>query len=161
MNYLDQTGIVISSGIKRYAGRLNLNYTDTKFRFGININASKINDDYVPNGVSINEQAGILNTAIFQDPTLPITDNTGKYAQSSLVNLENPFGLANAVNDYAATNRTFGNAYLEYFILPELSVKVNGGTDIQSSRRDIYIGRNTKRGGQCKRGRNGTNREQQ
>ncbi|MGC4034732.1 MAG: TonB-dependent receptor [Chitinophagaceae bacterium] len=146
LNYLDQTGIVISSGIKRYAGRLNLSYNDTRFKFGININAAKINDDYVPNGVSINEQAGILNTAIFQDPTLPITDNTGKYAQSSLVNLENPYGLANAVNDYAATNRTFGNAYLEYFILPELSVKVNGGTDVQSSRRDTYIGRNTKRG---------------
>ncbi|MCC6288720.1 MAG: TonB-dependent receptor [Chitinophagaceae bacterium] len=146
LNYLDQSGIVISSGIKRYTGRVNLNYTDTKFKFGINLNAAKINDDYVPNGVSINEGAGIVNTAIFQDPTLSVYNADGKYAQSSLVNLENPLGLANAVTDYAVTGRTFGNAFLEYFIIPELSIKINGGTDIQSSRRDTYIGRNTKKG---------------
>lgn len=147
LNYLDQTGVIISSGIKRYTGRVNLNYTDTKFKFGINVNTARINDDYVPNGVSINENAGIVNSAIFQDPTLGIYDNsTGKYAQSNLVNLENPLGLANGISDNAITNRTFGNAFLEYFILPELSVKVNAGTDIQTSRRDTYIGRNTKRG---------------
>ncbi|MFT3702075.1 MAG: TonB-dependent receptor [Agriterribacter sp.] len=146
LNYLDQTGIVISSGIKRYTGRVNLSYTDTKVKFGININTAKINDDYVANGVSINETAGILNTAIFQDPTLAIYDNTGKYAQSSLVNLENPLGVANGISDYAVTNRTFGNAFLEYFIIPELSVKINAGGDLQSARRDTYVGRNTKRG---------------
>lgn len=146
MNYLDQTGVVISSGIKRYTGRVNLNYADAKFKFGTNINASRIADDYVPNGVSINESAGIINAAVFQDPTLPKYDATGKYAQSSLVNLENPLGLAHGVADAAITNRTFGNAFLEYFIVPELSLKLNAGTDIQSSRRDTYIGRNTKRG---------------
>jgi TonB-dependent starch-binding outer membrane protein SusC len=146
LNYLDQTGIVISSGIKRYTGRVNLNYTDTKIKFGINLNTARINDDYVPNGVSINESAGILNTAIFQDPTLAVYDNTGKYAQSNLVNLENPLGVANGISDNAVTNRTFGNAFLEYFIIPELSLKVNAGGDIQTARRDTYIGRNTKRG---------------
>lgn len=146
LNYLDQSGIVISSGIKRYTGRVNLNYTDTKFRFGINLNAAKINDDYVPNGVSINENAGIVNTAIFQDPTLGIYDADGKYAQSNLVNLENPLSIAKGISDYAVTSRTFGNAFLEYFIIPELSVKINAGSDIQSSRRDTYISRNTKRG---------------
>lgn len=146
LNYLDQSGIIISSGIKRYTGRVNLNYTDTKFKFGINLNAARINDDYVPNGVSINEGAGIVNAAIFQDPTLGIFDNTGKYAQTNLVNLENPYGLAYGVADNAITSRTFGNAFLEYFIIPELSVKINAGTDIQSARRDTYIGRNTRRG---------------
>lgn len=146
LNYLDQTGVIISSGIKRYTGRINLNYSDTKFKFGINLNTAKIEDDYVPNGVSINENAGIVNAAIFQDPTLPIYDSTGKYAQSNLVNLENPLGIANGISDNAVTNRTFGNVFLEYYIIPELSVKVNVGSDIQSSRRDTYISRNTKRG---------------
>lgn len=147
LNYLDQTGVIISSGIKRYTGRVNLNYSDTKIKFGVNLNAARINDDYVPNGVSINESAGIVNTAALQDPTLKIYDpNTGKYAQSTLVNLENPMGIANGISDYAITNRTFGNAFLEYFVIPELSFKVNAGTDIQNSRRDSYISRNTKRG---------------
>ncbi|MBX2921465.1 MAG: TonB-dependent receptor [Chitinophagaceae bacterium] len=146
LNYLNQNGIIASSGIKRYTGRVNLNYTDARFKFGINLNAAKIDDDYVPNGVSINEGAGIVNTAIFQDPTVGIYDNKGLYAQSNVVNLENPLSLAHGVADYAATTRTFGNVFLEYFIIPDLSVKINAGADLQSSRRDTYNSRNTKKG---------------
>ncbi|ULQ51933.1 SusC/RagA family TonB-linked outer membrane protein [Flavihumibacter fluvii] len=146
LNYLSQSGVILSSGIKRYGGRVNLNYTSDKFRFGINLNTTKIEDDYVPNGTSINESGGIINSAIFQDPTLPVYNSDGSYAQSSLVNLENPLGLANAVYDNANSNRTFGNVFAEYFILPELSVKVNAGSDRQDSRRDTYVSKNTKRG---------------
>lgn len=147
LNYLDQAGVILSSGIKRYTGRVNLNYNSDKFNFGINLNASKIKDDYVANGVSINESAGIVNTSIFQDPTLAIFEADGKtYAQSNLVNLENPLSIAHAVTDFAETNRTFGNVFAEYFIIPELSVKLNVGADEQNSRRDAYISRNTKRG---------------
>lgn len=147
LNYFDQNGVILSSGIKRYTGRVNLSYTGDKFKFGINLNSSKINDRYVPNGVSINEGAGIVNSAIYQDPTLPIYQADGKtYAQSDVVNLENPLGLAHAVFDKAETNRTFGNVFAEYFILPSLSVKLNAGADEQSSRRDAYITSNTRRG---------------
>lgn len=147
LNYFDQEGVILSSGIKRYTGRVNLNYTGDKFRFGVNLNASKINDRYVPNGVSINEGAGIVNSAIYQDPTLPVYESDGKtYAQSFVVNLENPLGLAHEVFDKAVTNRTFGNVFAEYYILPSLSVKVNAGTDEQNARRDAYISRNTRRG---------------
>lgn len=147
LNYLDQAGVIISSGIKRYTGRVNLNYADDKFNFGINLNSSKIKDDYVPNGVSINEGAGIVNASIYQDPTLPIFESDGRsYAQSDLVNLENPLSLAHAVADDAETNRTFGNIFAEYFFIPEFSVKLNAGVDEQNSRRDSYISRNTRRG---------------
>ncbi len=147
LNYLDQAGVVISSGIRRYTGRVNLSYTGDKFNFGINLNSSKIKDDYVPNGVSINEGAGIVNAAIYQDPTLPVFESDGRtYAQSDVVNLENPLGLAHVVSDAAVTNRTFGNVFAEYYFLPELSIKLNAGVDEQNARRDAYTGRNTKRG---------------
>lgn len=145
-NFYDQKGVIISSGIKKYIGRANLTYNDDKFKFGLNLNTSLVKDDFVPNGVSINEGAGVVNTAIFQDPTLPIRDANGNYAQTLIVNLENPVALANEVKDVAETNRTFGNLFAEYFILPELSVKINAGTDRQSARRDSYISRQTRRG---------------
>ncbi|GAB3931693.1 SusC/RagA family TonB-linked outer membrane protein [Larkinella terrae] len=146
VNFYDQKGVIISSGIKKYIGRANLIYNDDKFKFGLNLNTSLVKDDFVPNGVSINESAGVVNTAIFQDPTLPIRDANGNYAQTLIVNLENPVALANEVTDVAQTNRTFGNLFAEYFILPELSVKINAGTDRQSARRDSYISRQTRRG---------------
>jgi len=145
LNYLDQRGVVISSGIKKYVGRVNLNYTDEKFKFGLSLNSSNVKDDFVPNGVSVNESAGIINTAIFQDPTLPIKNANGTWAQTQIVNLENPVGLANEVSDFATTNRTFGSLFAEYFFLPELSAKINVGTDRQDSRRDIFTSRLTKR----------------
>lgn len=114
LSFLDQTGIIISSGIKRFSARTNFNYSDTKIKFGINLNASKIKDDYVPNGVSINESAGIVNTALFQDPTLPFYNENGKYAQSTLVNLENPLSLAHGVSDNAII------AYLETDVKPNI-----------------------------------------
>lgn len=146
VNYYDQKGVIISSGIKKYIGRANLTYNDDRFKFGLNLNSSLVKDDFVPNGVSINEGAGVVNTAIFQDPTLPIRDANGNYAQTLIVNLENPVALANEVTDVAETNRTFGNIFAEYFILPELSVKVNAGTDRQTARRDSYLSRQTRRG---------------
>jgi TonB-linked SusC/RagA family outer membrane protein len=146
LNYLDQQGVVISSGIKKYIGRANLVYTDEKFKFGLNFNSSLVKDDFVPNGISINESAGVINTSIFQDPTIPVRNPDGSYGQTQIVNLENPVALANEVFDAAETNRTFGNMYAEYFILPELSVKVNAGADRQNARRDSYISRLTKRG---------------
>lgn len=147
LNYLDQQGVIISSGLKRYNGQFNLGYKDKKFKLNANLNTSRIEDDFVPNGVSINESAGIVNTAVFQDPTLAKFKADGlTYAQSSEVNLENPLGLAYSVDDIGVSNRTYGNVKGEYNFLPELSVAVNLGSDIQSTKRDTYISTNTKRG---------------
>jgi len=145
LNYLDQKGVVISSGIKKYLGRVNLNYADEKFKFGLSLNSSNVKDDFVPNGVSVNEGAGVINTAIFQDPTLSIKNANGTWTQTQIVNLENPVGLASEVKDFATTNRTFGSVFAEYFFLPSLSAKINVGTDRQDSRRDIFTSRLTKR----------------
>jgi TonB-linked SusC/RagA family outer membrane protein len=150
-NYLNQEGVVSSSGIKRYVGRANLAYTDDKFKFGVNLNTSQVKDDFVPNGLSINESAGIINTAIFQDPTLPVRNADGSYGETQIVNLENPVALANEVFDVAETNRTFGTVFGEYFFTPAFSAKINVGSDRQNARRDSYITRLTKRA----RGTNG------
>ena len=55
-----------------------------------------------------------------------------------MINLENPVALAREVYNNAETNRTFGNAYLEYEILNNLKAKVNAGSDRQTARRDSY-----------------------
>ncbi len=48
-------------------GRVNLNYTDDKFKFGLSLNSSQVKDDFVPNGVSASTKGpAVINTAIFQ-----------------------------------------------------------------------------------------------
>jgi TonB-dependent starch-binding outer membrane protein SusC len=147
MNYFDQEGVVVNSGMKRYTGRMNLEYQGSdKLSFGMNLNASYIKDNFAPFGVGINENAGVINSAIYQDPTMPIFDNQGNYFQSPIVNLENPVAFAKEVLDVAETNRTFGNFYTQYKITNDFSVKVNFGSDRQNSRRDNYLPQSTRRG---------------
>jgi TonB-dependent starch-binding outer membrane protein SusC len=148
LNYFDQEGVVINSGAKRYTAKLNLNHSHNRFNFGLNLNTAFVEDTYIPHGTSINESAGVINTAIYQDPTLPLLDASGRFAQSDIVNLENPVGLANGVLDEAGTNRTFGNIFAEYAILGNLKAKLNLGSDRQTSRRDTYVTRNTLSGAQ-------------
>lgn len=148
LNYFDQDGVVINSGAKRYTTKLNLNHSLNKFNFGLNLNAAFVEDTFVPHGTSINESAGVINTAIYQDPTLALFDASGGYAESETVNLENPVGLARGVIDGAGTNRTFGNVFAEYAILGNLKAKINLGSDRQTSRRDTYVSRFTRIGSQ-------------
>lgn len=145
-NYLNQQGIIINSGIQRYSGRLNLSHSVNKFNFGMNLNTGVVKDDFIPSGVSINQVAGVLATATQLMPTLPVFSPDGSFAQTTLVDLDNPVGLAEGVDDFAETNRTFGNMFVEYSLLTALKAKINVGTDRQTSRRDSYVSRLTKRG---------------
>ncbi len=143
LNYFDQDGVVINSGSKRYTAKVNLSHSYKKFKFGLNLNSAFVNDIYVPNGTGTNERAGVINTSLYQDPTLPIFNASGGYAQSDIVNLENPVGLAKDTFDESVVNRTFGNFFGEYAILGNLKAKISLGSDRQTSRRDTYNGRNT------------------
>lgn len=144
LNYFTQEGMIVSSGIDRYIGRINLEkeYSD-KFRMGINLNTSLVNDDYVSYG---NQAAvGIIGTAIQMDPTLPVYDENGNLFQTNEVDFNNPLIIAN-IYSQAKTNRTFGNFYAEYNILPELYLKANFGSDRTNARRDSYNSTETKGG---------------
>lgn len=147
LNYFDQQGVVDNSGIKRYTGRMNLEYQGSdRLTFGMNLNTSYISDNFAPFGVGINENAGVINSAIYQDPTMPIFDSQGNYFQSPIVNLENPVAFAREVLDVAETNRTFGNVYTQYKLTNDLSFKVSFGSDRQNSRRDNFLPQSTRRG---------------
>ncbi|PHN05690.1 SusC/RagA family TonB-linked outer membrane protein [Flavilitoribacter nigricans] len=149
LDYFDQQGVVRYSGMKRYTARVNL---DTKvkerYAFGINLNTSFIQDDYVSNGTGLNENAGALYSAINFDPTISVFDAAGNYNLSPFITTDNPLALALGEDALSESFRTFGTIYGEYFILPSLSAKVKLGGDINSSRRDVWIDPITVTGGQ-------------
>lgn len=147
-SYFDQDGVVISSGIKRYSARLNLEQqVKDRFNFGLNISTSFVDDDFVANGIVPNEAAGVISSALDFDPTLEVMDeNTGRYNTSEFISKDNPLAVAYGKEARAKSFRTFGSVYGEYFFIPELSLKINLGGDINTSKRDVFIDSSTKQG---------------
>lgn len=144
LNYFDQEGVVKNSGITRYTGRINL---DTKIgeraQLGLNFNTSLVKDNNNVDGIQTNENAGPIYASLLYDPTEPIYNEDGTFAQSANLTVNNPVTLINAISSTNETNRTFGSVFLNYNFTDELSGKFNFGTDRQTSRRDIYNNSNT------------------
>lgn len=140
LGYFNQQGVVKYSGMERYNARLNLeNKVAERYAVGINLNTSYIYDDYVSNGVGINENAGAIYAAINYDPTISVFDEDGGYNRSDFITTDNPVALAIGEDAFGQTYRTFGTVYGEYFFIPSLSAKVNIGGDVANSRRDVFI----------------------
>ena len=146
LNYFDQDGVVISSGIRRYTGRFNINHTADRFNFGINLNTTVIKNDRVPLGNGINIQAGTVGTALQFDPTLPVFDENQDFTQSQNLDLNNPVALANTIDPEAETDRTFGTFFTEYEFFDGFSAKLNLGVDRRNTRSDQFAAPVTKRG---------------
>lgn len=148
LNLFNQQGIIISSGIKKYTGRINLEQkASDKFRFGINMNTGVTNDDLVAfGGTSFNADAGIINTSIQFYPTVSPYDANGNYARYYNIDMENPLAVANGVDARQVNSRTFGNFFAEYTLLQGLKAKLNLGYDNANSRRDVYNSTATKAG---------------
>jgi TonB-linked SusC/RagA family outer membrane protein len=144
LNYMDQDGVVVTSGFTRYSARLNLNHKATeRFEIGMNLNTAYTRDDFVPEGFGFNENAGALYAAFNFDPSLAVYDSAGNYVRSNFINIDNPLALAYGKNASAQTFRTYGSMYGQYSILPGLAARINLGGDVLNSRRDVYINRST------------------
>ncbi|WP_126970256.1 SusC/RagA family TonB-linked outer membrane protein [Gynurincola endophyticus] len=147
-SYLDQNGIVINGGFKRYQGRLQLDQTITpKLRAGININythaikegqiANLTSDDL--NSSSAGNASSYLmfgawgyrpvsGSGNFEDF---LNDPFDEDVTSSVDLRVNP--VVNARNQYnfAYTKSLLVNAFLEYTLVKNLKFRVRGGmTDI-------------------------------
>lgn len=146
VNYFKQDGIVISSGIERLTARLNAELSaGDKFKYGVNLTNSFIKNNNVPFGAGFNAGAGVINTALEIDPTLPKYNDDGTPYQTYDVDMESPLMVAGIFTEDQST-RILGSIFGEYTIIPELKLKVNVGFDKVSSRKDTYVQSYTKRG---------------
>ena len=147
-SYTDHKGVVVSSRFQRYTGRVNLEHTASdRFRFGVNLSTTRTDDDFVPSGeLTVNELAGAINPMLNVPPTFKVRDENGRYVVPFTVSYDNPLAVALGYDALAATDRTLGNAFAEYTLLPGLSARLNVGADRQESRRDLYLSTATIRG---------------
>jgi TonB-dependent starch-binding outer membrane protein SusC len=151
LNYFDQDGVLIGSGIKRYDVRVNYdNKIGDKFHTGMNLTSSYVKDEYASYGFSGNEAGGLIYGALNFDPTMSVYNADGTFQVSPYHTIDNPMALAEGEESVQDAYRTLGTVFGEYFILPEWSIKLNVGADFQNKRRDAFVSSVTKNGAGAK-----------
>ncbi len=144
LNYFDQQGIIKNSGLQRYTGKVNLEHTiNNHVKMGVNLLASRVNNNNRALGDEKWEKSGILRAAVQMGPHIEAIDGDGNYPINPLLPTQpNPYSLLN-VDDQSRTDRLLGNAYVMVEPLEGLSFKLNAGADLAYQSRNTYMPKST------------------
>ncbi len=132
---VDQTGIVIGSGYKRFSTRLNLDVKGSdKLKFGTSLQVTneKINRIYGDNNIY-----SPLANAYACEPIYPVYNKDGSYNED--MSYSNPVAMGKEPLHLARTFRTMGNAYFDYEIVKNLSFKLSANADVVNFREDSFL----------------------
>lgn len=147
MNYFDQKGIIKNSEMKRYTGKINLDQTISKyFKIGLNLTASRIDNDNTPLGGEQWEKSGLLRAAVQMGPHITAITENGEYPINPLLPTQpNPYSLL-TVQDKGFMDRLLANINLTSEPVKGLIIKLNAGTDIAYQGRKTYMPKTTLHG---------------
>jgi len=143
-NYFDQQGVIENSRLQRYTGKVNLDHTISKYvKMGVNLMASRTDNDNVALGDLAWENSGLLRAAVQMGPHIQAIDENGNYPiNPELPTQPNPYSLL-TMTDQSRMDRLVGNAYIAVEPLAGLTLKLNAGTDISYQNRDTYMPKST------------------
>lgn len=150
----DQEGIILNTGSKRYQGRIAVDQTiSKKIKVGLTANYSQItrSGQLVAAGGNANFTAYMMYRTWAYRPTtgtdvrLEDYDDDPDNTNVSDIRI-NP--VVSSLNDYTHTGTTdfMANAYLQYDILKDLSLKVTGTASSRKSKLDRFFNSKTPQG---------------
>lgn len=149
LNHLNQQGVILDNGFKRYQARINGSHQaiDGRLRLALNLTGSHIKNDYLPFDNTGGFEGGVfINTLVF-NPTLPVTVTDPATGEASFyeipgqISLRNPVALAREIQDLGATTRTLGNFSGDLDLFKGLTARVALGVDRFDSNRGTYFPR--------------------
>jgi TonB-linked SusC/RagA family outer membrane protein len=158
-NLLDQDGIVINSGFKRYQGKMSL---DQIINDKIKVGGYILYTNTRRTGMTPSTQSGSsMNNLLYSvwgyrpvnplRPSKPVDENyqdellddmvnpTTDYRMNPIVIAENEYRLRNI-------NNLIANGYAEYAILKNLKLRVSGGMNRNMQRSDVFNNTKTRSG---------------
>jgi TonB-linked SusC/RagA family outer membrane protein len=144
----DQQGIVQTTGLKRYTGRVNIDNTFSNFKVGLNATfgysretGTREGDTYV---------GSPLNAIRWFNPYLSLYDKNGNYQDDYLQNQPNPLRELLENNGHADQLKGVGNVYAEFNMpwIKGLKLKTLWGADYTSDESFTYLDRTTNQGSQ-------------
>jgi TonB-dependent starch-binding outer membrane protein SusC len=130
LGYYDQAGIVHFSDFNRVNMRFNLDSkVSEKFTIGTNMNISHIAENLIDTEIN-----GVVRSAIFQPPTIPVYNEDGTYAGPgpNEGDAQNPLGMADRSDMSSKKSQIFGNIFAEYDLMPNLKFKSSLGLNVYS-----------------------------
>ncbi|WP_158624858.1 SusC/RagA family TonB-linked outer membrane protein [Gynurincola endophyticus] len=140
MNYFNQEGVVIGSGLQRGNLRLYLeNKATDKLKFGVNFNLSETFHDQ--------DDPGALTAALTISPIASPKDKYGNWLTNnelasfygaSFYSKGNPVALAESVTNQFKKTHAISSVYGEYEIIPNLKFRTMAGADISYGRYEYY-----------------------
>ena len=141
-NYFDQDGIIVNSGFKRYAGRINYerNVSD-RFKVSANVFGSRSIEEELPGSAyeSINF-SNYYSTLLTTPPVTPIKNANGTYYTNSpyLTTPTNPLQDITATTNQSNITRTLGNFSAEYKLFGDVTLKSTIGADLFYTKQNYY-----------------------
>ncbi|MDN3667045.1 SusC/RagA family TonB-linked outer membrane protein [Algibacter miyuki] len=142
LSFMDQEGIVETSGFKRTTARLNAeeSFLDNKrLKVKVNLTASQINETGVPNGADAGSDGQLIIHALMANPTQPVFTEDGDFTNFNLNQNYNPMYLLDIYDDHTQTLRVLGNLETSFRIIDGLEYKFNYGIDRSVSERNSTI----------------------
>lgn len=148
LNYYDNRGIIKNSGMKRYSAKINVDQVINKyFKTGVNITASRIDNDNTQLGAAEYEKSGMIRAAVQMNPNIPAQDEDGNYpVNPQLPTQPNPASLL-LNTDKGLMDRILANAYVTYEPIKDLVFKFSMGMDRAHQSRKTYMPKETLHGG--------------
>ncbi|MBU2939183.1 TonB-dependent receptor [Lacinutrix sp. C3R15] len=133
--YLNQEGIVIGSGFKRYSLRTNVDTKLSKvFKAGVNLSLSRTETD--------NDDIGNFRLLIREDPLKPVYDSEGNYTIGNFgVSNQTDHLLANAKLNQNDTfrDRALINTYIQAELSDKFTLKSTFGGDFIYNKNHQFI----------------------
>ncbi|WP_461102978.1 SusC/RagA family TonB-linked outer membrane protein, partial [Spirosoma koreense] len=150
-----QAGIVINNNFSRYSFRANTEFDlSRKLRFGENVQLAYVSatglqgsvgsslGNATNNNSSVSGDENDILTAFRMAPIIPVYNAFGGYAGTAAPGFNNPRNpVANrqaAANNINYTIFGFGNAYLEYDLIPSLTLRSSIGGNYYSNYNNSY-----------------------
>ena len=141
MNYFDQQGVIKTSGLKRFSGRLNVDQKLTKWLdFSISLAGSVVDNTNAALGGGENENSGIIQSALQYSPLIdPIRDTNGEYLLNpSQALIPNPLSFLD-ITDNTSQKRWLTNAFFNIRFDKYASLKLTAGMDDERALRNLYL----------------------
>src|SRR6266568_658171 len=144
LNYANEQGVTLSSGLERIQGRLSATHSDlnNRLRMELNVTTSRVNNTYLTWENNGGFEGGVFENVATFNPTLPITfsDSTGThFYEVGGTTSRNPVALAQQITNLGQTNRTLGNGTVSFDLTSGLTAKVTVGLDHSSGQRQEYF----------------------
>lgn len=146
--YYKQDGVVICSDFERYSMRINLNSEAGKLKFGVNFTPSYSHSNKVNTSGTYGND-GIIQSALFLAPTLPVYNSDGSYnfdgngfyrlgTDYQVSEIVNPVALAHEIDNEIDRVSLLGNIYATYEFTKNLNFTTTLGGDFYATNETYF-----------------------